>query len=576
MLKKKESREKTSLFFSCLSTLNKKAHCQKIILFFISILLWTMAFPGLLIKDGAGFFGWVALIPIFLLLFKTSQKTSALWGFLFGLFSYFSSQFWLLLFNPVAMWFVAITQGLYFSLLFFLMKIVIQRRSFAFCWLLALLWVSYEYLKSQGFLAYPFGVLGYSQYKSFWFVQGAAFGGVWILSFLMVLPQVFLADLFSSFSSEWKNNVRNKLKGTMIHFSIFFVLLFLVVGLGLISVPSENSIHIVHGTEAKNKDSIRISLVQSNNGIVPEPLLNGKRDRRDMNYRKASNYNSDLIQNISLSYDAAAAKPDCIIWSETAFIPGIYWYLNGGHGSAKLAVDNFIEFNKSIGIPILTGNSDGRPKDPNSIYTFSNRIDYNSAILVDNGKILQTYSKQKLVPFTEKYPFGRFFPGLKKFMQTKWGSSFFEPGKKNSYFKIHNYQFATPICYEDGFGNLIREMTEEGSDFFINITNDSWSGSYVAQQQHLAMSVLRAIEVRRPVLRAAQSGQTCAIEPSGKIAGELKPFVPQVLTVDMLKTTTPTSIYQIIGDIFAKIACTLSLLWIILILAIKYNKSRGR
>jgi apolipoprotein N-acyltransferase len=129
-------------------------------------------------------------------------------------------------------------------------------------------------------------------------------------------------------------------------------------------------------------------------------------------------------------------------------------------------------------------------------------------------------------------------------------------------FPLEDWRFAVLICFEDGFGYLAREQARQGAQILVNMTNDSWGRSFSCQMQHLAMSVFRAVENRRAVARAATSGQTCVIDPNGRIVRMGKPFTALSFTADAPLASNET-FYTRHGDYFP-IVCALFLMTILL------------
>lgn len=92
-----------------------------------------------------------------------------------------------------------------------------------------------------------------------------------------------------------------------------------------------------------------------------------------------------------------------------------------------------------------------------------------------------------------------------------------QKGDEYTVFNYRGLKFSTPICFEDTFSTICRQMVLNGSRCFINLSNDSWSKSTACQHQHLAMAVFRSVENRVPTVRSTASGVTCIISPTGKI-----------------------------------------------------------
>jgi apolipoprotein N-acyltransferase len=73
------------------------------------------------------------------------------------------------------------------------------------------------------------------------------------------------------------------------------------------------------------------------------------------------------------------------------------------------------------------------------------------------------------------------------------------------------------ICYESVFGDHIADHARRGANLLVVITNDGWWGTSPGYRQHLALGRLRAIETRRPIARAANTGISCFVDAEGRI-----------------------------------------------------------
>jgi apolipoprotein N-acyltransferase len=82
----------------------------------------------------------------------------------------------------------------------------------------------------------------------------------------------------------------------------------------------------------------------------------------------------------------------------------------------------------------------------------------------------------------------------------------------------------------------------------VNITNDSWYGPYLEQQQHLALAAFRSVEHRRTLVRSTNTGISAFVDPAGRIVARTPVFEEATLTADVPKMTG-TTVYQVIGDV---------------------------
>jgi apolipoprotein N-acyltransferase len=137
---------------------------------------------------------------------------------------------------------------------------------------------------------------------------------------------------------------------------------------------------------------------------------------------------------------------------------------------------------------------------------------FNSAFLLDGqGAVRATYDKRRLVPFAEYAPLPR-VPAL--------GWRFDAPGDYTP--GTHPTVFPAPapfgvlICFEAIYPDLARDLVRGGAELLVNISNDAWFGTSAGLEQHFAITVFRAVEFRRALARATNTGVTAVIGPSGR------------------------------------------------------------
>ncbi|HRP69013.1 MAG TPA: apolipoprotein N-acyltransferase, partial [Turneriella sp.] len=159
----------------------------------------------------------------------------------------------------------------------------------------------------------------------------------------------------------------------------------------------------------------------------------------------------------------------------------------------------------------------------------STRKDYSNMWHLDGqGVPLANYQKHLLLPFGEFMPMGETFPTLKNLFPAV---SDFSHGTKFSLFNIATrtgFMKAMPlVCYEvilPNFAQAFDNKTSDAAQFIINITNDAWFGDSVESIQHLTLGVMRAIELRLPIVRATNSGISAYIASNGSVHGKTRLF----------------------------------------------------
>jgi apolipoprotein N-acyltransferase len=170
--------------------------------------------------------------------------------------------------------------------------------------------------------------------------------------------------------------------------------------------------------------------------------------------------------------------------------------------------------------PLLTGCLDA---DDVEFYNAA-RL-YNAALLLRNGRIERSYRKQHLVPFGEYLPFVRYLPFD---VPDPLGFDCI-PGEGPEVMQLpivaegstQQVAIAALICFEDAFSGLAADAVGAGAQILINITNDGWFERSGAARQHMAQSVLRAVEQGVPVVRCANSGVSCLVQRDGRVVREI-------------------------------------------------------
>jgi len=191
---------------------------------------------------------------------------------------------------------------------------------------------------------------------------------------------------------------------------------------------------------------------------------------------------------------------------------------------------------------------------PSFSQTLSGQRYYNSAFLLhSDGSVAGRYDKVHLVFWGEYVPLQKLFPFVNRLVV---GIGDFSPGAGIRLLPAGETALATLICYEIIFPNLTRRFIRMGGQCIVNITNDAWFGRTCAPYQHLSMAVLRAVENKRFVLRAANTGISAAIAPTGRIIDQTGLFTEAALPTAVTAIDYLT-LYTRFGDVFA-IFCLLA------------------
>ncbi|MFA5095839.1 MAG: apolipoprotein N-acyltransferase [Candidatus Omnitrophota bacterium] len=451
---------------------------------------------------------WFGFAPLLIALDKQSAKKAFLLSYLAGLLFWLGTIYWLVHVTLPGQIILSCYLALYFGVFGFLLS-VFRLPSSASLIFIPSLWVILEYLRGYLFTGFPWALLGYSQYANLPAIQIADTGGVWIVSFLVMMVNAGVARR--------KN----------LWLAALFLIPCLVYGYYKLYALPENG----------RRPPLRIAVIQGN---IPQSL------KWDAGAREPV-----MQRYFGLTAEAKKDDPDLIVWPEAA-LPVIL-------EEEPLYYARLKNYAKNTGSPLLFG-----------AVTARGGLYYNSALLLaKGGQFSARHDKLHLVPFGEYIPFRSIFP----FLDTIAPIGDITRGSRYTLFNIRQrrsgvpYQFGVLICFEDVFPALSRGFVNKGADFLINITNDAWFGKTSEPGQHLAASVFRAIENRVNLVRSANTGISCFINPRGRVAyledarGE-RIFIPGYSTREISPVHQPT-LYGRYGDFFAA-ACLLCVLCIAL------------
>ena len=205
--------------------------------------------------------------------------------------------------------------------------------------------------------------------------------------------------------------------------------------------------------------------------------------------------------------------PELIIWPETA-LP--FYFQEPSVLSGKVRA-----FARDFDTALLAGSPAYRPD-----YDNGGMVLHNRAYLIDSGEVSGRYDKEHLVPFGEYIPLQKVLFFLDKLVA---GVGDFKPGKDQKPLEGDGFKAGVLICYETIFPELARMRVQSGANLLVNISNDAWFGRSSAPRQHLHLSALRAVELKRSLARSTNTGISAFIDPRGRITGATQLFRPATL-----------------------------------------------
>jgi len=166
---------------------------------------------------------------------------------------------------------------------------------------------------------------------------------------------------------------------------------------------------------------------------------------------------------------------------------------------------------------------------------------YNAAFHFTPEGAQSRYDKRVLLPLAEYLPFA----WLKPFVQSYGIEEFFTHGKEAVIFR-GKVPLSASICYEETFGNLMREGRKKGAMLFVNLTNDQWYPFSRLTRQHLHHAKLRAVENGLFHVRASNGGTSAIIDPFGNIIAQLGD--EEDVLYRTISLHSHSTLYTLIGD----------------------------
>ncbi|MBV9463631.1 MAG: apolipoprotein N-acyltransferase [Verrucomicrobiae bacterium] len=451
----------------------------------LSGVLLTLAFPDW----GFEALGWVALMPLAWGAFHRPE-TAFRQGFVCGLVFFWASLVWL---RHVTLpgW---LALGCYLALYpaawsWWLGKLRSRWPRFDGLTHLgialagAAAWVALEWTRGHFLTGFGWNGLGVTQYRALALIQIAEYTGIYGLSFLLAFFNLAFLLGILRMTSEKFSAARWRYE--------------LTAALALMAVcVSIGARRLLDVSRAPPAHALTVAMIQPN---IPQSVKFNPDFERE---------GRDNLKRLTLQ--AAAARPDLILWPETALV--------SGPGYNAEAAQFLGELSSQVRVPMLIGTIDRDADEKRRLY-------YNSALLVDSrGGFVATYRKRHLVPFGEYVPFGSAFPWLRRMIGVNddfgegSGPQVVDFPLPSSPLKL---RLGLLICFEDTLPEIARESAAADTDILVNLTNDAWFGEEAAQRQQAAISVFRAVETRKPLLRCTNDGLTCVVRPDGRIVDEL-------------------------------------------------------
>ncbi|HOG15961.1 MAG TPA: apolipoprotein N-acyltransferase [Syntrophales bacterium] len=477
--------------------------------------LFFLSFPS----HGRGFIAWIALVPLFAALRRKNPVDAFVLGFLFGLVAHIGILYWISYVVVVygslpmvggvgAMLLLSAYLALYPGA-FSLTLSLFQKRGMPLLWIAPPLWCAAEWIKEWMLTGFPWGNLAYSQYQNLGMIQMADVTGVYGIVFMLVMVNALLFEVLVA---------GGDLKRVAGECVVCCMLVLCAYGYGVWRTYQVR--------QAMNAASpVGVTLVQGN---------------IDQNVKWHPDYQGetvDIYRRLSLANAPPAGG--LTVWPETA----APFYFQDASDLQRRVTETAREMHSWL----LLGSPSYRRDGDETSYR-------NTAFLLSpDGHLAGRYDKVHLVPYGEYVPLRRFFPFVNKLAV---GIGDFRRGDGFHPLSLAgNHRAGVLICYEAIFPEYSRVYKRRGAELLVNITNDAWFGATSAPYQHLSMTVFRAVENRVFFVRAANTGVSAIIDPTGRIAARTGIFESTALkgTARWMNVATPYARY---GNIFLYLCLT--------------------
>ncbi len=489
-----------------------------------------------LFSSALGVLGWICFVPLLAALREKTARQSLRLGMISGTSMNLVSLYWLvgtltrfgeipLVASTVLIFVFCVYSSLQFGIFtWYISRLGLCRgKSVANALMISFAWVVVEFFFP---VLFPYGI-GVSQGYYPTVIQVVDTLGVSFLGFLMFFANVSVFYLL--------DDMRRRNRPVLAPPVISIAAIAIVLGYGTFRI---NEIEKLLETEPR----VEVAVVQAN-----------------FDYAEKNLDNEPVITEKHREMSREFTEADLVIWPETSVQ---HWF-------PKEDSVYRIEHQKDV-VPteqaahfLIGGLS--FIQDPDLLEDGWDEEDnrkYNTAFLVDpQSNILGHYSKTRLFLLGEYFPWinedlrflKRVFPMIGDLTPGEGPRVLEIPGK--------NIKIGPLICYEDIMAELSRNYVKTGANLLVNLTNDAWFGRSIAPYQHLLLSIPRAVETRRYLVRSTNSGISAIVSPTGKIEARTGIFTTESLKGDVVLIDSIETLYARVGDIFAWIALAITALF---------------
>jgi apolipoprotein N-acyltransferase len=451
--------------------------------------LFSLSFPPV----AAWPLAFIAVAPLLWFLLPAGSLRGALLGFVYGFVGYGITLSWIYRFGLGAWLALTVLCAGATAAVGLLSPLVVRTgRPILTALGVAALWTVIDVGRGAWpFGGFTWGSLGISQAADRVTVRLASVTGVWGVTFVVVLVNALIVVALNGDASWRRRAVR------------------LALGLGVALAPG-----LIPFASATGRP-LDVAVIQTD-------------------VRVATGVGTIARTDAAAQRSLAARPPDLVVWGEGALDPTAL--------ADPRVADEIRSTIQAVGAPTVIG---AVVDDPDG-------SEHTSALAFSGtGGLVDRYDKVHLVPYGEYVPFRAELRWVQALQQVPVDRT---PGERVRSLTVPGLpSFGTPICFENSFPAVTRDMVRDGAQFLVVPVNNASYGLSAAGAQHLQMSRLRAVEDGRWVVDAAVSGPSAFIDPTGQVVAQAGLFDPAILR-HTIRSSNERTWFVRLGDWFPWLA----------------------
>lgn len=376
-------------------------------------------------------------------------------------------------------------------------------------------------------LLFPF-TFGATMHEVYPIVQVAELGGPILVSLVVLAPNWALATVIVRFLDARREGRKLSILGAFHeigwrHWAPLLCVPLVATAYGMVRIVQVDE--AVHQAE-----KIRVGIVQANMS------LEGKRTEVEEGLKRHIRLTKKLVRQEHI---------ELVVWPETSVVRVVHEDDAGEYYRRNVT--------GKLDVPSIVGAVLARKVDDARGHAL-----FNSALMAEHdGKVVGRYDKHFLLAFGEYLPLGEQFPVLYDWSPN---SGQFSPGTSMKPLEFDGHSIATFICYEDIVPSFVNALMKDGTpELLVNMTNDAWFGDSTEPWEHMALAKLRAVEHRRYLVRATNTGISGFVDPVGRLVQQTPTFKEAAIAEDVAWLTLKSP-YRLWGNAPWMIMTVLSLL----------------